>query len=359
MERIKNAALIILAAALIAGGAWVGNLYLNISAGDAELEETRAEVSALEEKVRELESRPEPEPETEPEPEPPKEPVQKAPPAGAPTGREILEAHRVVAHALGPSEDWQGRNCVEGFEKAYENGTRVFEADIIFTADGELVLRHDWGASIGEGDKPGDVLTLEEYESFNPILGKYTAMTFRDLLELMDRYQDIVVVTDTKHTDPEVVSVQFTKLRNDAEESGLLYLFDRIYIQLYNRRMYDALERIDHFPHYILTLYASGFNNTMEQFQDYALFCNENGIEGITMWNYWWRPEYKEVLEMFELLSWVHTVDDEKEARSLLEQGVTGVYTNSLTEPQLAPESEPEPETGTETEAETEFEEQI
>lgn len=267
---------------------------------------------------------------------------QKETAEGDPTGREILEGHRVIAHALGPSRDWVGRNCLEGFDLAYDGGTRIFEADIRLTADGDLALRHDWGNSLVTGYAPGWVSTMDEFMSFDPILGKYTPLSFRDLLTLMDDHPDMLVITDTKLLEQEAASTQLTLMVNEAREMGLLYVFDRMYIQLYNTEMYDTARRVYDFPHYILTLYALGFDDTVEMFTGLADFCAEHGIEGITMWDYWWRPEYREILESRGLLGFVHTVNDVSEAKLLFSQGVAGIYTDILTEKKLEPAEEPE-----------------
>ena len=67
--------------------------------------------------------------------------------------------------------------------------------------------------------------TLEEVLS-KPILGKYTPLSFRDLLLLMAQYPDICVITDTKFMDAEPVTAQFTAMLDDARKLGMTYLFD-------------------------------------------------------------------------------------------------------------------------------------
>lgn len=304
MKKSKNILILVLAAAVLAEGIWIAALYMDKRPADP----------------------------AETGPGATEEPVQRE---EGPTGRELLERYLSIAHALGPCEDWVGRNCLEGFEAAYAQGTRIFEADIIFTADGDLALRHDWGNSLITGFSPGWVSTMEEFKSFAPILGKYTPLSFRDLLMLMDLYPDILVITDTKLVEQEAASTQLTFMVDEARELGLLHVLDRIYIQLYNTQMYETARRVYDFPHYILTLYASGYDGTTEMFTQFADFCAENGIEGITMWDYWWKPEFRQILEDRGLRGYVHTVDDPARAGELLKQGVSGIYTNSLTEGEL------------------------
>ena len=155
-------------------------------------------------------------------------------------------------------------------------------------------------------------------------------MSFRDLLLLMEEYPDICIVTDTKFTDAEVVTAQFTVMLNDAHELGLSYLFDRMVIQVYSPLMFRVVDHLGHFPHYIYTFYAEGFNGTEEALRERLTFCRKNGIEGVTMWSWLWRPSYAAIAENSGVRCYVHTVNDRETAEALLQSGVSAVYTDYL-----------------------------
>lgn len=284
---------------------------------------------------------PAPDTPAEPEPEPAPEPVrEKAPPADALTAAEILSDARVVAHGLGSVEDVPTLNCREGFEEKYAQGVRVFEADLRLTRDLQVVLRHDWRAGWQEGVSESAVPTLEEFLE-KPILEKYTPMSFRDLLLLMEEHPDICVVTDTKFTEAEVVTVQFEAMLADARDLGLSYLFDRMVIQVYDPLMFRVVDSVHHFPHYIYTLYTAGFGRTEDAFREVADFCTENGILGVTLWDYWWREAYAPMAQERGLLVFAHTVNDREQAAGLLDSGVSAVYTDHLVPADLTdPEDE-------------------
>lgn len=95
--------------------------------------------------------------------------------------------------------------------------------------------------------------------------------------------------------------------------------------------MYDVVESVCHFPHYIYTLYTTGFYQTTWAFEYFASFCAQRGIEGITMWDYWWDPAYAPIAQRYGVKVYVHTVNDEAQARSLLGSGISAVYTDRLT----------------------------
>ena len=226
-------------------------------------------------------------------------------------------------------------NCLEGFQAAYSRGVRAFEADLCLAADGTVVLRHDWSVALQEGIGVASVPTREEFCSV-PILGMYTPLSFRDLLLLMEEYPDICIVTDSKYDAPEVALTEFGAMVKDAEELGLTHLFDRIIIQVYNGAMLEALVRIYDFPHYILTLYMAGFDGEIQLLRSFAQYCAEHGVEGITFWAYLWNPVYQVISQQYGVSFYVHTVNDPKQAKSCLKQGVSAVYTDFLADQDLA-----------------------
>ena len=229
-------------------------------------------------------------------------------------------------------------NCLEGFQAQYAAGVRVFEADLRLTSDMEVVLRHDWRAGWQEGVSETSIPTLEEFLE-TPVLGEYTPLSFQDLLLLMEEYPDVCIITDTKFTEAEVVTAQFTAMLSDAKELRLTYLFDRFVIQVYDELMFKVVDGLHHFPHYIYTLYATGFAGTEGAFREAASFCADNGFLGLTLWDYWWREAYAPIARELGVAVYVHTVNDAQEARELLDQGVSGIYTDALTPADLTAEA--------------------
>ena len=230
---------------------------------------------------------------------------------------------------MGDIDDINVLNFLESFESKYEKGVRIFEVDLRMTSDMHVVLRHDWRSGWQDGISESAVPTLEEFLSA-PLLGQYTPLSFRDLLQLMAEHPDICIITDTKFTDAEVVTMQFNAMLQDAEELGLSYLFDRMIIQVYNSMMFETVDSIHHFPHYIYTLYSVGFECTEEAFEEIAAFCQCNGIAGVTMWHYWWDAAYAPIAEQYNISVYAHTVNDVSKARTLLSEGISSVYTDTL-----------------------------
>lgn len=263
---------------------------------------------------------------------------EKEPPEDALSAEDILSSARIIAHGMGAiGQIATPLNCLEGFLAQYWAGVRVFEADLRLTRDGQVVLRHDWwNADWQEGISWVSIPTREKFRS-EPILGKYTPLSFQDLLLLMEQYPDICVITDSKFTDSDVFTIQFEAMLADARELGLSYLFDRIVIQIYSSNMHRALDNLYPFPHYIYTLYNEGFGKTEDAFREKAAFCRQQGIGGLTMPENWWDPAYAAVAREYGVRVYVHTVNDLAAAKQFLAGGVDGVYTDYLTPADLEP----------------------
>ena len=256
-------------------------------------------------------------------------PPEQPKPDGEQSATEILASNPIVAHALGTVDGVEGLNCLEGFKAYYDKGVRVFEVDLRMTSDGCVVLRHDWIGNVQDGVDQTHIPTLDEFLS-KPILDKYTPLSFHDLLLLMAQYPDICVITDTKFMDAEPVTVQFHAMLEEAHKLGMTYLFDRMVIQIYSPEHFRVVDGLYHFPHYIYTLYQEEFGQTEEAFRRKAVFCEENGIMGVALWDEWWDPDYFPIADWRHIKVFVHTVNSPSTAQRLLRGGVTGVYSDTL-----------------------------
>jgi glycerophosphoryl diester phosphodiesterase len=218
---------------------------------------------------------------------------------------------------------------MEGFLLHYNSGARVFEADLRMTLDGQLVLRHDWEGGIQEGVDTTNIPTLEEFRA-KPIMDKYTPLSFRDLLLLMAEYPDVCIITDTKFTDAETVTMQFNAMVEDAHALGMSYLFDRIIVQVYSPDHFTVVDGVHHFPYYIYTLYQDYFGKTEDSFRNKCVFCQENNIMGLTLNADLWDADYLPISNWRDIKVYLHTVNDVDEAKRLLRTGVRGVYSDTL-----------------------------
>lgn len=52
--------------------------------------------------------------------------------------------YNVIAHACGGIDGYTYTDSLEALNQSYEKGDRLFDIDLRFSSDGEIVLRHEW-----------------------------------------------------------------------------------------------------------------------------------------------------------------------------------------------------------------------
>lgn len=240
------------------------------------------------------------------------------------------EKYPVVCHALGRT--WEGvtaTNSMEAFLYNYGQGQRVFEADLQITADGVMVLRHDWYQSLGQAEAFGWTeeerwaVTVQEFLDA-AIYGKYTPLTLENWFAIMKKYPDIYMVTDTKYSSE--VETQFQLLVGTAIDNGYEDVLSRVIVQIYYKEMYDEVMSVYPFENVIWTLYYIGYPEREEVLE----FMERNEIPVLVMPSSWWDNQKQSDLENSGIKVYVHTVDDEEEARQRIEQGVYGIYSDDI-----------------------------
>jgi glycerophosphoryl diester phosphodiesterase len=247
-----------------------------------------------------------------------------------------FEAHKVVAHAMGGINGHTYTNAVEAFVANYAQGTRVFEVDLLLSADDQLVGRHEWSGNMSKllgqldvlpANKQGVVLDYKEFMD-SPILNIYSPIDVEKLLDLMQHYPDAYIVTDTKEIKPELINKQFTLLVEAAQRRDPAIL-DRIIPQIYNQTMLDEINKVYSFPEVLYTLYQS--KDTDEQVIE---FVNKTGVD-ITMPVSRATKSFVKKLKKTGARVYVHTVNEEDEIRELARMGVDGFYTDFVPEKDL------------------------
>lgn len=247
---------------------------------------------------------------------PDREPMKKA---------EGWMGHRFIAHALGGIDGFSYTNSHEAFISNYRKGSRLFEVDLLLTSDGNLAARHDWSDNLQKpADEAEGPLSLSQFVN-SPVYGKFRPLSLDDLLQLMRRYTDIYLITDTKETDPAKVKEQFEYLVAQSLEADPS-LLKRIVPEIYNEEMYQIVMDIYPFPHKIYSLYQ----NT-DSAEDVLAFIYDKDFSAVAM------PIVRAVRNA-ELISrlnekginiYVHTVNSGWLMNLLHNRGVYGFYTDS------------------------------
>lgn len=241
----------------------------------------------------------------------------------------------LIAHACGGIEENNYTNSREAFEASYALGMRSIEVDFILTADDKLVCCHGWEDELSSEYGSEYVYTKDEFLNTR-IYDKYTSLALEDVFELMKKYTDVWIITDTKETEEELVRKEFEEILKTAEETDSMDVLDRMVVQLYSYEMYDIIEEIYPFPEYILTLYQME-QPGVEDFVEHCRFCKNRGIDTITMRQGWVRQQFAGIAERYGINMYVHTVNTMDRVEDLQELGVKGFYTDFL-EPDMMTE---------------------
>jgi glycerophosphoryl diester phosphodiesterase len=194
----------------------------------------------------------------------------------------------------------------------------------ILTVDGFLAAVHDW--------KNGRVITgsrwkkpaLQEWKDAK-IHGKYTTMDIDDVVDLLARYEDMYIVTDTKETAEGMITKQFAQIVRAAEKIDAA-LLDRIIPQIYYPAMLQTIYEIYAFPAVIYTLYQSPQTDA-----DVLRFVEGvPAIKAVTMWGDRATEAFVSELAARQIAVYVHTINRFTEALDIMNRGVHGLYTDYL-----------------------------
>lgn len=240
------------------------------------------------------------------------------------------ENYNIITHALGGLDGYTYLNSRESFINHYDKGCRFFEVDLSRTSDGVWVCRHNWKEPMGqwEGDKK-KVLSAEEFLN-TPIYGKYTPMSFEDLLKLLDEYPDAFVTIDSKQysvRNYQRTLEDYAQYREIAINAGLEHTLGQIIPELYNSAMYSGTTLVYKFPAYLYSLWQE---YSIEELNDIADFCQANQIQAVSLYCEYWSEDVQKIFDERDILVYIYTINDEEKAREYVKAGAKGVCTDTL-----------------------------
>ena len=240
------------------------------------------------------------------------------------------ENYNIITHTLGGLDGYTYLNSRESFINHYDKGCRFFEVDLSQTSDGVWVCRHNWKEPMGqwEGDKK-KVLSAEEFLN-TPIYGKYTPMSFEDLLKLLDEYPDAFVTIDSKQysvRNYQRTLEDYAQYREIAINAGLEHTLGQIIPELYNSAMYSGTTLVYKFPAYLYSLWQE---YSIEELNDIADFCQANQIQAVSLYCEYWSEDVQKIFDERDILVYIYTINDEEKAREYVKAGAKGVCTDTL-----------------------------
>lgn len=220
------------------------------------------------------------------------------------------EPGAIVAHRGGdaPAPGQAERGPIARLDASYARGLRLFELDLAWTADEELVVQHDWD---GRPRPP----VLQEFLAEAPGHNASLVMVY----DWLAAHDDAFIVTDCKKRSLECCA----RIRMERPE-----LVPQFIVQIYALKDHE-LVRSQGFRHVILTLYRTLADEPADRLLD---FISRHRLFALTIPRS--RAGDADLIVGVRRLNvpiYVHTINDAAEARELVGRGVHGVYSDSLT----------------------------
>lgn len=254
------------------------------------------------------------------------------------SGDEWFADAPLIYHAGGQIDGNVYTNSLEAVQKTLSEGKNFIELDFRYTSDGHLVCAHAWYDVFPEDYEP----TLEEFLAAK-IQGKYTPLTAEKVIQLMEENPQMYLVTDTKDADSvEIIGKLVSLAQNDPK------ILNRFIVQLYTGREKNDMKALYPFEdsQFVFTTYKWG---TWQH--EVAAICNEENISVIAVPYEEMSDEDAAYMKELGFTVYEFTVDRGDYAKLSLERGISGFYTNGLSEGDLAPQSHPVPQETEATEA--------
>lgn len=149
--------------------------------------------------------------------------------------RQFEDMPGLIAHAGGVIDGYVYTNSVEAMEESMNNGYKYVEIDLLISSDGYPVAAHDWemfNEATGFPEYGDEALNYDEFVS-RKLYGKYTPITYKEIIYFFDTYPDWILVTD-KLDDVEILDSFFSRYR------------DRIIVESFSYDAYIKLRAVDY-----------------------------------------------------------------------------------------------------------------
>ena len=237
--------------------------------------------------------------------------------------KQVVKNEDFVAHALGGIDEFAYTNSKEALENSYNNGFRIFEADVKLTSDNKLVCVHGWT----EGDykerlgiEYNKENTIMDYDTFMSlkIQGKYTPLSFKDLAKFIEDHKDMYVMIDIGSKGYEDTKEIYTKIVEDCNNNDKI--LQRLIVGGHTTKMIKAVKECYDFD--IINLYWPKKNKrekSIDTKEEFAEYCKSNGITSLSVATDRYDDDFAKYMKKNNIIVYVFTENDESKAKSILE----------------------------------------
>lgn len=245
-------------------------------------------------------------------------------------GNEWYAKYHFIAHNGGGIDGKTGTDSREAWELSYKRGVRIIDADLRFTTDDKLVVRHEWfgGYEDLEQDYGMRPLSYQEFKS-SLINYKYHPMDVEDMINFMLSHRDLYAAVDTKadrRHDP--VSI-YSTLVDTAKRMNAEEVLSRIIVSLYSTKDIDRVKAVYPFRNFALRQYGWTHN-----WYELAEFCVKNDIHAVNIFDFVIDadPEGVKILTSKGIHIFAAVVNSLSQLQAYKDLGVTGAVSDYLSE---------------------------
>ena len=233
--------------------------------------------------------------------------------------------HNLIAHAAGGIDKKSYTNSIEAFNHNYEKGHRLFEIDISITSDDKLVARHGWEDDLGQNlNNNKQPLSYKEYMK-TTYHNKYHPMDFDDVLNLLEKHDDIYIILDGKVESPKDVEILYEKIGEATKNLKPKYK-ERLIPQMFYKADLEVI-RDKGFHDIVYVVGREEFNP-----ESLAKYCEDNDIGVVSLSRSRTSKKLVEKLSEKEIVTYMYTLNDQKEMNKYLDMGVHGFFTDFVDE---------------------------
>lgn len=222
---------------------------------------------------------------------------------------------KLVAHACGKYNGMAYTNSLNALDASYENGFRLFEVDFHFTSDHHIVLIHDWNGT--EKKLLGTTKKVYSYNKFKnaKVIHKLVLMDIDTLVSWLKIHNDAFIVTDCKDNNLVMLKDISTEYPNMTQ---------RFLPQMGLFSEYQKLKQIG-YKNIILALYKTNYVD-----DDIIKFVKTHNLIAVSMPEKRAETNLPLKLKKLNVEVFAHTVNSLSQYRRLLNNGVYGIYTDSI-----------------------------
>lgn len=245
------------------------------------------------------------------------------------------ENQKYIMHAGGSINKTYYTNSFEAIDKNYQDGNRIFEIDLNFSSNGDLVLIHSWDEfgykSILKKEYPGEVTPMSTKAFKNTkISGQFTSMTISDLINYMKKNPYCYFILNLKQGSKVEITQKGLKALVKAANYDRAIL-NRFIIWGYNAKVIEAAKNIYNFE--LITFSyrdPKTLSKDLNSYQKIINYCKKNKITSLIMANGSYDAEMVKLAKKNGIYTFIFTIDNEKTANNYFNNGVDMVLSNKL-----------------------------